>query len=69
MQQMQDDPRTRVQLDAILAWIESEKKGTVVLAPGFGKTRVGCIVVGEQLRKGKIKNALVVVPRIPLIEQ
>lgn len=69
MRELQKDPREEVQRASIKAWVENDKIGTVVLATGFGKTRVGCIVAGEQLRKQKIEKILVVVPTTPLKEQ
>jgi len=40
-----------------------------VLSTGLGKTRLGVVAAGEQLRSKDISSCLVVVPTIPLIEQ
>lgn len=69
MQSLQDNPREGVQLEALKSWVENKKIGSIILAPGFGKSRLGVIAAGEQLRKGSIRKALVVVPTVALVEQ
>lgn len=66
---MQGTTRDEIQIQAIKIWINENKQGTIVLSTGFGKTKVGCIVAGEQLKKQKINSVLIVVPQIPLVEQ
>lgn len=71
MQEMPNSTSKRdlAQLDAIKAWVNNNKKGTVVLSTGFGKTKVGVMIAGTQLRKEKIQSVLILVPNIPLISQ
>lgn len=71
MQEMPDSTSKRdlAQLDAIKAWVNNNKRGTVVLSTGFGKTKVGVMIAGTQLRKEKIQSVLILVPNIPLISQ
>lgn len=63
------DNRTAIQREAILAWINNSHSGTIILSTGMGKTRVGCTIAGEQLKKNLISSVLIVVPTIPLIQQ
>lgn len=63
------DNRLKIQTEAIEAWVNNGKKGTVVLVTGTGKTYCGVLVASKQLESGRIKNAAVVVPTVNLIEQ
>lgn len=58
--------KDRVQQEALVAWRDSGYRGTVCLATGFGKTKVGVIAAGELLRKTPEAKVLIVVPRTNL---
>ncbi len=64
---MHIDPRSQVQYDAVKAWVDAGKKGTVILPTGMGKSFVGVTILGKQMQKGAIQSAMIVVPNKPLI--
>lgn len=61
--------RDEIQYSSIKTWIEKNKKGTIVLPTGTGKTFVGATIACKQLSKGLIESVLIVVPTTVLIEQ
>lgn len=63
------DPRTQTQYDAVKAWKAANHRGTIVLPTGFGKSYIGVVTAGEQIKKGLIKNCMVVVPSTALVDQ
>lgn len=63
------DSRETIQYNAIKAWIENDRSGTVVLPTGTGKTFVGATIACKQLSKNSIESVLIVVPTTVLIEQ
>lgn len=60
--------RDDIQLEAIKAWAVN-KKGTIILPTGTGKSYVGITIAAKQLQLQKIESVLVVVPTTNLIEQ
>jgi len=61
--------RERIQTEAIQSWVNNNKKGTIILVTGTGKTFIGVSAVGMQLNNNKIKNAAVIVPTVNLVQQ
>lgn len=61
--------RNQIQTDALVAWKNSGYKGTICLATGFGKTKVGVTAAGEYLRSNPEGSVTIVVPRINLAER
>lgn len=61
--------REEIQKEAIVAWVDNGKKGTIVLPTGLGKMKVAVDIVGRQLKNNVIQSTLIVVPTIPLIQQ
>ena len=62
------DVRTQIQAEAISTWLKT-KWGTICLAPGYGKSRVGATIAGELLGRNIIASVLVVAPKVPLLQQ
>lgn len=63
------DPRTQTQYDAVKSWKAANHRGTIILPTGFGKSYIGVVTAGEQIRKGLIKSCMVVVPSTALVDQ
>lgn len=63
------DARELIQFEAVKAWIDSNKKGTLVLPTGVGKTFTAATVISGLIEKKRIATALVVVPTVNLIRQ
>lgn len=60
--------RDEIQLQAMKAWL-NDKRGTVVLPTGAGKTFVGATIAVKQWQLGSIESVLIVVPTTALIDQ
>ena len=61
--------RQEIQLEAVKAWVEADKIGTIILATGGGKTHIGSAIAAKQIYNRKISSALIVVPTVNLVEQ
>lgn len=60
--------RQQIQLEAIRAWKDANKVGTIVLPTGVGKSFIGCTIAVKYISNKIIKNALIVVPTVHLID-
>lgn len=63
---MTRDERQRL---SVQKWIASKGKGVLIAGTGFGKTRVGLMIIKGILEKRPDKRVLIVVPTITLKEQ
>lgn len=61
--------RDERQLLSVKKWIANKGKGVLIAATGYGKTRVGLMIIKGILEKHPDKRILIVVPTITLKEQ
>lgn len=61
--------REEIQFQAIKAWVDNNKRGTIILPTGVGKTYVGSIIVSKLYSNKVISSILIVVPTTNLIGQ
>jgi superfamily II DNA or RNA helicase len=61
--------RQEIQLEAVKAWVDSYRVGTIILATGGGKTHIGSAIAAKQIYNKKISSVLIVVPTVNLVEQ
>lgn len=69
MQQIKKSSRDLRQEQCMKAWFKSKGHGTIVGSTGFGKTRVGLMIISKILNKYPDKKVLIVVPTLTLKEQ
>ena len=69
MQQIKKSSRDLRQEQCMKAWFKSKGRGTIVGSTGFGKTRVGLMIISKILNKYPDKKVLIVVPTLTLKEQ
>lgn len=69
MQQPEKSTRDLRQEQCMKAWFKSKGRGTIVGSTGFGKTRVGLMIISKILDKYPDKQILIVVPTLTLKEQ
>ena len=56
------DERTSRQLECVQKWVNNKKRGTIVAATGFGKTRVGLQAIKRFQTKFPNHKIIVAVP-------
>lgn len=56
------DERTQRQLDCVQKWVDNHKRGTIIAATGFGKTRVGLQAIKRFQTKFPTHSIIVAVP-------
>lgn len=61
--------RTERQQEAARCWIRAKGKGSIEAATGFGKTRIGLMIIKALLKKFPHYRILVVVPTTALRAQ
>lgn len=54
---------------SIQKWLQAKGKGVLIAGTGFGKTRVGLMIIKGILSKHPTRRILIVVPTITLKEQ
>lgn len=64
-----DNIRDEILLNAARAWVTNNKAGTLVVATGVGKTKIGATIAVKQLLNQVIESVLIVVPTTVLVEQ
>ena len=69
MQSNEKSSRDLRQEQCVKTWLKSKGKGCIVASTGFGKSRVGCMIISKILSKYPDKNVLIVVPTTLLKEQ
>lgn len=69
MQQTEKSSRDLRQEQCVKAWFKSKGRGTIVASTGFGKSRVGLIIIQKILNKYPTQRILIVVPTTLLKEQ
>lgn len=69
MQQPEKSSRDLRQEQCVRAWLKSKGRGTIVASTGFGKSRVGLIIIKKILEKYFTQRILIVVPTTLLKEQ
>lgn len=69
MQQTEKSSRDLRQEQCVRAWLKSKGRGTIVASTGFGKSRVGLIIIKKILEKYFTQRILIVVPTTLLKEQ
>ena len=69
MSQTEKSSRDLRQEQCVKAWFKSKGKGCIVASTGFGKSRVGLMIISKILDKYPTKRVLIVVPTTLLKEQ
>ena len=69
MQQTEKSSRDLRQEQCVRAWLKSNGKGCIVASTGFGKSRVGLLIIQKILNKYPTQRILIVVPTTLLKEQ
>lgn len=69
MQQSEKSSRDLRQEQCVKAWFKSKGCGTIVASTGFGKSRVGLLIIQKILSKYSTQRILIVVPTTLLKEQ
>lgn len=69
MQQIEKSSRDLRQEQCVKAWLKSKGRGCIVASTGFGKSRVGLLIINKILNKYPTQRILIVVPTTLLKEQ
>lgn len=69
MQQINKSSRDFRQEQCVKAWLKTNGKGCITASTGFGKSRVGLMIMSRILNKYPTKHILIVVPTTLLKEQ